>query len=101
MRRQREPESCELCGRSCALTFHHLIPRKMHRRTYFRKTYDREALQRGAYLCRLCHYGVHNLHDEMTLGRELNTLDLLRADPAVARHVAWVRRQTVSGPDRR
>jgi hypothetical protein len=35
---------CELCGREAPLTFHHLVPRKMHRRTYFRKHYSREEL---------------------------------------------------------
>jgi len=84
---------CALCGRAIALTFHHLIPRKMHRRTRFRRTHDRDALQRGIDVCSRCHQGLHRLHDEMTLGRDLNTLEALNADPAVARHVAWVRKQ--------
>ena len=99
-RRQPEPEHCELCGRRCLLTFHHLIPRKMRRRPFFKKSFDKARLESGAFLCRLCHQGLHRLHDEMTLGRELNTLARLRADPAVARHIAWVRRQKVAGPDR-
>mgnify|MGYP003868711551 CR=1 FL=1 len=84
---------CALCERETALTFHHLIPRKMHRRTRFKKRFGREELQRGVDLCGRCHRGVHRLHDEMTLGHELNTLEALAADPAVARHVAWVARQ--------
>ena len=46
------PETCELCGARRELTFHHLIPRKVHRRAFFRRTYDREELQRGAFFCR-------------------------------------------------
>ena len=84
---------CALCGRHTALTFHHLIPRKLHRRPRFRKRYDREALQRGIALCRLCHKGVHRLHSEMTLARDLSTLEALSNDPAIRRHVAWVRKQ--------
>ena len=84
---------CALCGRETALTFHHLIPRKMHRRARFRKRHDRDELQRGIDVCVRCHKGLHRLHDEMTLGQELNTLEALAADPAVARHVEWVRKQ--------
>ena len=84
---------CALCRRETTLTFHHLIPRKMHRRARFRKRYTREELGRGVDLCPRCHKGLHRLHDEMTLGSELNTVDALRADPAVARHVAWVAKQ--------
>lgn len=91
----RPPDNarCELCERAVPLTYHHLIPRKLHRRPRFRKHYSSESLQAGAWLCRRCHRGIHRLHDEMTLGQELNTLAALRADAAVARHVAWVRKQ--------
>lgn len=84
---------CTLCGRSTDLTFHHLIPRKVHRRNYFRRHYSREQLQQGIDLCRLCHKGLHRLYDEMTLARRLNRLEALLADPAIRRHVAWVRKQ--------
>ena len=85
--------TCGLCGRSTELTFHHLIPRKVHRRNFFRKRVEPEALQQGVDLCRLCHKGLHRLYDEMTLAKRLNTLEALRADPAVQRHVQWVRKQ--------
>ena len=85
--------ACALCGRVTRLTFHHLIPRKMHRRPRFRKRHSREELARGIDLCPRCHRGLHRLHDEMTLASSLNTLEALRGDEAVARHVAWVARQ--------
>ena len=84
---------CALCGRSAPLSFHHLIPRKIHRRPHFRKRYTREELARGVNLCRLCHDGIHALHDEMTLARYLRSISDLRADPRIRKHVAWVRRQ--------
>ena len=90
---RRKHGPCALCQRETTLTFHHLIPRKMHRRARFRKEHEREALNRGIDICGRCHKGVHRLHDEMTLGRDLNTLEALAADPAVARHVAWVAKQ--------
>ncbi|MEO0996085.1 MAG: hypothetical protein AAFX58_01085 [Pseudomonadota bacterium] len=84
---------CALCRRTAHLTFHHLIPRKLHRRTRFRKLHDKRELARGIEVCQLCHRALHRLHDEMTLGTELATLERLRADPKVARHVAWARKQ--------
>lgn len=84
---------CGLCARETALTFHHLIPRKLHRRTRFAKNYTREQRNEGVMLCRRCHRGLHKLYGEMELGTRLNTLEALREDPAIARHVTWVARQ--------
>jgi hypothetical protein len=91
-RRQR-PEHCATCGRATSLTFHHLIPRKLHRRPRFRRRYDRAELARGVHLCRACHRGIHRTYDEMTLGERFGTLEALLADPALARHFAWVSKQ--------
>jgi len=84
---------CELCYRNTHLTFHHLIPKKLHRRKHFKKNYDKAALQAGIDICNGCHTGLHTLFDEMTLGRSLNTITLLRANPTVAKHCEWVARQ--------
>lgn len=88
------PTACELCERSVALTFHHLIPRRNHRRPWFQAHFSKEELaSRGAWLCRLCHNAVHEQFDENTLGRQLNTLEALRAEPILQRHVQWAARQ--------
>jgi 5-methylcytosine-specific restriction endonuclease McrA len=87
------PEACALCLRKVALTFHHLIPKKVHRRTYFRKHVSRDVLAQGIYVCRKCHSGIHQVYDEMLLAKEFNTLQKLSASQELARHVAWVSRQ--------
>lgn len=84
---------CVLCQRHVPLTFHHLIPRKLHRRTRFRRDFAREVLAAGIAICRLCHDGIHDLYDETTLGLRFNTLEALLADEPVMRHVAWAARQ--------
>ncbi|MEM7203220.1 MAG: hypothetical protein AAF628_23360 [Planctomycetota bacterium] len=84
---------CTLCGRERLLTFHHLIPRKLHRRNAYRRAYTKEQLQEGIDLCRLCHGALHRLYDEVTLAKRLSTLPALRADEAVQRHVKWARKQ--------
>ncbi|MEO3866124.1 hypothetical protein [Rheinheimera fenheensis] len=88
---------CQLCQRECFLTFHHLIPRKMHRRPYFKKHYDKTALQQGVMLCKLCHKGIHTLYDEMTLAKRFNTIEQLQTDASIKQHVEWVKKQRVAG----
>lgn len=83
---------CELCGRQRPLTFHHLIPRTCHSNKWFRKRFSRAEMQsRGLNLCRDCHSYLHRQFTEKELGRRLNARELLLADEAVARFVAWVR----------
>ncbi|GGY37294.1 hypothetical protein GCM10011297_08000 [Bacterioplanes sanyensis] len=93
MARQPTHQHCQLCQRQVDLTFHHLIPRKMHRRTYFRKHFSREERNLGIWICRRCHSGIHRLYDEMTLAKQLCTLPALLNDPAVQKHIAWVAKQ--------
>ena len=76
-----------------ALTFHHLIPRKLHRRPRFRRQYTRDRLAAGVYVCRECHDGIHNTYTEMELARDYATLQDLLADPKLARHFNWLARQ--------
>ncbi|MGY6632118.1 MAG: hypothetical protein ACXIUL_14060 [Wenzhouxiangella sp.] len=85
--------ACVLCQRQVALTFHHLVPRKVHRRARFKKHLSEEQRQAGIMICHLCHRGLHKLYDEMTLATRLNTLEKLQADEAVQRHVDWVAKQ--------
>ncbi len=86
---------CPLCERRCQLSLHHLIPRKLHRRTYYRKHFSREQLNEGVLICRQCHNGIHRVYDEMTLAKQFASLDALRADPGLQRHFAWVARQKI------
>jgi hypothetical protein len=88
-------EPCQLCCREIKLTFHHLIPRKMHRRPRFKKHYSQAALNEGVMVCYDCHRAIHRFHDEMTLARDLHTLALLKADPALQKHIQWVSKQSV------
>ncbi|MFS1701586.1 hypothetical protein [Aestuariibacter sp. GS-14] len=77
------------------LTFHHLIPRKMHRRAHFKKHYSKEALASGVMICRQCHNGIHRFYSESELAKQRHTLSLLLSDPALSEYFAWVGRQKV------
>ncbi len=86
---------CDLCGREKPLTFHHLIPRAVHRTKRFVERYGKDDMRsRGLYLCQLCHNGIHDLiPDEKLLADQYNTKEALLAHPGVVKHVNWVRKQ--------
>lgn len=86
---------CACCGRYCSLTFHHLIPKKLHRRAYFQKNFDKESLNDGVNVCRVCHDGIHDLYDEMTLAKQFSSVQALLGDEALQRHFAWVSKKKV------
>ncbi len=84
---------CPLCNRLTELTFHHLIPKSQHRKTWAKKKLSKEDKNRGLNICRLCHDGIHDLYDEKTLAKEMNTLELLRQNVALQKHSSWVAKQ--------
>ena len=86
-----ESSRCALCERSRPLTFHHLIPRSLHRKNRYRKRFRREELQRGVEVCRDCHDAIHRFVPETVLGARYRTLEALRGHPEIARFVDWVR----------
>ncbi|PRO67513.1 hypothetical protein C6Y39_17650 [Alteromonas gracilis] len=86
---------CPCCKRDTRLTFHHLIPRKMHRRNFFKKHFTKSELQTGIYICRQCHSGIHRFYDEMTLAKHFYTLPLLLEDEQLATFFRWVAKQRV------
>ena len=96
MRKQKTTLPCACCGRVVSLTFHHLIPRKVHRRKGFRKKYSKEELNIGVHICRKCHRGVHATYDEITLATRFDTLEKLLGDDALANHFQWVAKQRES-----
>jgi len=95
MNRRLKYGHCVLCNRESHLTFHHLIPRKLHKRRRFEKRYSKDELNEGIMLCPRCHKGLHKLYSEMELGSRLHTLAALQSDPSVAKHVAWVAKQKI------
>lgn len=88
-----KPAECQLCERELHLTFHHLIPRKVQRRTRFQKHYSKEQLALGIWVCRPCHNAIHRFHDEMTLGQAFNTLEKLLDCEKLQKHIGWVKKQ--------
>jgi len=89
---------CQTCNRNTYLTFHHLIPRKVHRRAHFRKNYSKQQLQAGIDLCRQCHSGIHKRFTEMELAKNLYTYELLSANEQLKEFFNWVSKQRLRTP---
>lgn len=85
--------ACALCQREMDLTFHHLIPRAMHKRKFFRKHYSKAELAQGIDVCRPCHNAIHQFFDEMQLAKQCNSLDKLLAEPNIQKHITWIVKQ--------
>jgi hypothetical protein len=90
------PKVCAGCCQHRQLTFHHLIPKKLHRRAHFRRRYTKAELNVGIEVCRDCHKGIHRLYDEMTLAKQFGSSDRLLGDPALQKHFAWVSKLRIS-----
>ncbi|MER3434260.1 MAG: hypothetical protein C4288_12735 [Leptolyngbya sp. ERB_1_1] len=83
---------CQLCDHTVpALTEHHLIPRQQTKR---KKLDPGETID----ICPACHRQIHVLFDNRQLTQELNTVEQLKSHPAMAKFLAWVRKQN---PDRK
>ncbi len=92
---QSSQKCCPLCKRYIHLTFHHFIPRKVHRRAHYKKNYTKAQLNEGVHVCKQCHSGVHKAYDEMTLAKKFKTLEKIQTDATLGRHFEWVAKQRV------
>jgi predicted ATP-dependent serine protease len=78
---------CVTCHRHTALTKHHLIPKKQHKKKDAKHS---TLLNEVIFVCRMCHDGIHNFYNEQTLSKEFNTLQKLLDDPTLKKHFLWV-----------
>lgn len=93
--KQRKHGPCELCERERALTFHHLIPKRVHSNKWFKKRFDRMQMASGIEVCRDCHGAVHKFATHKELGRDLNTREKLLEHPEIGKFVAWIGRRDI------
>lgn len=100
---RNDVDACELCGRDfLPLTFHHLVPSKVHSRRWVQQKWTKEELQQGLDLCADCHGAVHRfVPDHAELARTGHSRELLLAHPDIARFVRWVSKQRGRQPVRR
>jgi len=86
-------EECEICGRNCPLSYHHLIPRSTHTKVLRKKWHPPERLNVVAWLCRSCHSAVHRSQPNEVLAKNYYTVDLIMTQEVMQRWAVWCGRQ--------
>lgn len=82
--------SCVFCFSPEKLSFHHLIPKKMHTKTYIKKQFPETDLNTyGITLCASCHKMVHRKINHRDLALKYNTLDKLLLHSEIKKFVAF------------
>lgn len=86
--------TCALCERERPLTFHHLVPKKVHKKSILLKKFTKAEMQTmGLMLCTDCHKTIHRHIDHIELGRFYHSKEALLEHPEVGKFVKWVARQ--------
>ena len=89
-----KPDCCETCRRSIELSFHHLVPKKVHNKPAIQKLHAEKSLDHyGIWVCKDCHKKIHRLYDHKTLAEEYYTLKRLKSSTEFRKFIAWVRKQ--------
>lgn len=93
---------CELCGRDWInLSYHHLIPRKVHAKVVKRGWHRPDELQNVAWICGACHRFVHRFANHEDLARYYYTVELLLQQPEIVAFTDFVGRLRWKGASTR
>lgn len=94
--------ACQMCDRSMPLTFHHLFPKKIHKRLQERthkghsesKGIPKDELRTcGIMICRPCHSSLHRAYDHEHLAKHLNSLETILADEKMQSWIIYAEKQ--------
>lgn len=87
---------CEICCRDddfLEITFHHLIPVKLHKKKKILKKYKKDFLKKhGINVCLDCHKTIHKFYTEEELGEKYNTLEILLNQEKIQKHINYIRK---------
>lgn len=89
-----KPDSCEFCQRHLKLTFHHLVPKKVHKDRRVLKLFpDIDLIHYGIWLCVACHKHLHQNFNHDDLAFRLNKKDDLLNNDKIKSFTAWASKQ--------
>lgn len=91
MRGKSKKDKCDLCGRENAIqTFHHLIPKKMHRKKIVVDLFpDLDLNAYGIMVCSPCHKMIHKKIDHFDLATQYNTVEQLKRHPELSKFITF------------
>lgn len=81
---QAGPVICALCERP-------IPPRARQSRHHLTPKLKGGRLGETVLLHQICHSAIHARYSEAEIARRLSEIEALRADPAIARFLAWLR----------
>lgn len=85
---------CRLCDRETDnVTDHHLVPKCRHRQKRTKKMHTKEERRNTVPLCQPCHRMVHRFFTEKELADSLYTIEGLKSEGQMHRHIRWIRKQ--------
>jgi len=93
MNEMREGD-CECCERfALDISEHHLIPKTTHKNKKIKKLFTKEERNKKINVCQPCHKAFHTFFTEKELATDYNTLDKLKENGAIQKHIEWVKKQ--------
>lgn len=87
------PDRCVLCERDLPLTFHHVIPKLVHKRRWVKERYSPEELQTGIWVCKPCHSAIHRFIEHADLARSFHTIEQLKSHEDLGKFIRWSTKQ--------
>lgn len=91
--RNSRPDNCVLCARKLPLSFHHVIPKLVHKRRWVKELYTTDKLQEGIWVCKPCHSAIHRFIDHVELARSFHTVEQLQAHEDLGKFIRWNAKQ--------
>ena len=91
-RKPQDLDKCMLCLRELPLTFHHLIPRLMHKKKWVKQSLP-HRLQDGIWVCHGCHSAIHRFIPHADLARTFHSVEALMLHEDLGKFVLWSRMQ--------
>lgn len=88
-------QECTLCKREIGeLTFHHLIPRKMHDKKYIKKMHPQlDFKSHGIYVCKPCHQSIHLYISHRELASYYYSVDKLLQHKVLQKFISFNSKQ--------
>ncbi len=89
-----KPDRCETCQREVELTFHHLVPKKMHTKKPILRLHEEiDLMHYGSWVCKDCHKKIHKRFTHHQLATWYYTVPRLLDDHKFRLFVEWVSKQ--------
>ena len=85
---------CECCDRHAFdISGHHLIPKTKHKNKRIKRLFTKDERNKKVDVCQPCHKAFHTFFTEKELAINYNTLDKLKANESIQKHIEWVKKQ--------